>query len=40
MEMFHWDYITLMQQPSYILQNIEMYLYTQKEYESKNAKPE
>ena len=37
MEMFHWDYLTLLEQPSYIIENIKSYLNTQSEYNTKNG---
>jgi hypothetical protein len=37
MEAYHWDYITLLEQPSHIIENITRYMMTQSEYNSKNG---
>jgi len=35
MEMFHWDYLTFLKQPSYIVENLKRYLAAQSEFETK-----
>lgn len=37
MERYHWDYITYLKQPAFVIENIKRYLSVESEYQEKNG---